>query len=240
MDKPAKIHDRQFFLDNLYIDKDKAWRTKVPLKVYVPKRYQLQGLCSPGEDSVHTLGIFGLVSGDRYASVIVDATVELTPFETDNEEVDEKDYLVFEFLKGSIVMKTTDLVVRKELVYNIYSEFIASGYVPWYIGVEDLPKLFKSARKHAGVSLADSVIFELMVSMMLRDSKDLTKMYRQRITSYDYIKKNPPAVVPFNSVIYNTHSTINKIAGAYFEDSINAATTQRSEKPDMIEEVVRM
>lgn len=240
MTKPAKIHDRQFFLDNLYIDKDRAWRTKVPLKVYVPKRYQHQGLCSPGEDSVHTLGIFGLVSGDRYATVIVDATVELTPFDSEDETVGETDYLVFEFLKDSVVMKVIDLVVVKPIAYNIYNEFISAGYVPWYLGFEDVTKLFKSARRHAGTTITDAVVIELMVSMMYRDSKDLTKMYRQGITSYDYVEKQPPAVVPFNSVIYNTHSTINKVVGAYFEDSINAATTQRSEKVDPIEKILRM
>lgn len=240
MELPAKIRDRQFFVDNLYVDSDRAVRTKVPLKIYVPKRYQYQGLCSPGEDSVHVLGIYGLVSGDRYATNIVDATVELTPFDDDDEVVDDVEYIVYEFLKGSVVMKTVDLVIINTVVYSIYNEFISSGRVPWFMGFEDLSKIFKSSRRHANVVLADSVVFELMVSMIMRDPKELSRMYRTIIKSYDFVRVNPPTVVPFNSVIYNTHSTLNKIVGAYFDDSITAATTQRSEKADMIEEILRM
>lgn len=240
MDKPARINDRKFFLDNLYVDKDRAWRTKVPLKIYLPKRYKSQGLCASGDDSVHALGIFGLVSGDRYAKVIVNAMVELMPFDDTEETVDEEEYVVYHFLKDSVVYKTIDLVKVNTIVYSIYNEFITSARVPWYFDFEDVARLFVSSKRHADAYLADNVIIELMVSMIMRDAKNLSTMYRTLISSYDYIRVNPPTTVPFNSVIYNTHSTLNKIVGAYFDDSILAAVTQRTEKTDMLEEILRM
>ena len=231
--------DPAFFKQHLKKEKDKSLTTDVALTIHVPRHYEQRGLCIENENSYHILGIFAYVSGDVFCTNITPATMEITPFDKHYETINDVEYIVFEFPKGSTVLKTVDLVRVKTVVYDIYTVFITAGRVPWFLTYEQHAGLFDQSAKYADAKIGAPVVFETIISMISRDPELYSRMYRQVITSHEFTRVHPPTVVPFNSVIYNVHTTMNKLIGSYFDDSINATLTQRSEHVDTMESILR-
>jgi hypothetical protein len=49
----------------------------------------------------------------------------------------------------------------------------------------------------------------------------------------------PPTFIPFRSPIYGATNTTAKLIGAYFDDSINSALVNPSEKVEGVESLLR-
>ena len=231
--------DPEFFKKNLYVGKDRGLYTKVDMVIHVPERYQERHLATINGDGVFVLGIFAMVSGERYSVVTVNSMVRLTPYDTVSTVIDDERYLVFHFKANSKVYHSIDLVQKRNLVYYIYAEFVAKGKFPWFYGYEDASRLFESSQDYAGVSLAHPHVLDMMISMTLRDPANISKMYRQIISSYEFVIAKPPVMVPFKSILLNTHSTMTKLIGAYFSEGINSALDQPTSKVDRLEQLLR-
>lgn len=126
------------------------------------------------------------------------------------------------------------------LVFRIYDEFIAKGRVPWYMGYDELGKLFDTAKTFAGANIGQNhEVTELLVSMIARDPEDRTKYYRQTVKSLGDLVSRPPSIIPLRSVQYSATNTVNKLAGSYWNDALTSALVSPGERTERIEALLR-
>lgn len=231
--------DPTLFKTHLSEGKDGRIYTTMPLTIHVPERYKTRNLASISGDGVFVLGYLALVADDRYSVLKVASMIRLLPHDTTTETIADETYMVFHFRAGDAVFHSIDLVVRRPLSYYIYAEFVGNGRIPWFFDYNDMGSLFATVNEYAGVDLGNPLILQMLVSMTARDPANIGNFYRIVMTTTNAPKTIPPTVVPFKSVVYNTHSTLTKVIGAYFSDGVNSALADPTTKVDRIETLLR-
>ena len=214
--------------------------TTKPCKIYIPQRFVDYGLAKTGVDN-HILGIYALVMEDEYYCVsLVNAMVQIDPYQTNRIKIHGDDYLEFVFQAGSTVIKNLNLVKTDTLTYLIFDEFFQKGNIPWYVGYEELGRIFDTAKKHAGANIGTSrEITQLIASIVARDPNDRTRYYRTVIKKLEDLKNKPPAFVPLMSVRYAATNTMTKLGGSYFSKGVNSALIDPADRPERIETILR-
>lgn len=239
MDIKQLTRDAGFIQSVLEQTADSKLIAKQPVKIYIPARYDERGLAEIGMQTL-ILGIFVIVCGDKYAVNNVAAMVPIEPNSTIKVKIDGQDFYEFSFDKGSTVISSLDLLKNDVLVYKIYKEFIAQGNVPWYINYADMGAIFDTAKKHANTHVgSNKAVTELIISLVTRQSSDLTKYYRTQLTKPEDLIKVPPTFIPLQSVEYAATNTTNKLAGSYFSTGIVSALNSPAEREERIEAILR-
>ena len=214
--------------------------TKKNCKIQIPVRFAEIGL---GEIGINTYsyGFFPIIfDTNEYAVINACAMIALNPYKLTTVTIEDTDYYEFYFDAGQVVIKTTDLIKKETLMYNVFDEFIFKGKLPWYAEYEDVGKLFDTAFYHAGSKVAQNLeVIEFVASMISRSKNDRTKYLRTVAQSYADTKLGDVDFVPLKSVFYSVNSTLNKIAGSYFNDGVTSALVQPSEKVEKIETIIR-
>lgn len=219
---------------------DNSVVTSKGCKIYIPKRFVEKQLAKI-EAETYIVGIFAIVVDDKYYGVsTTNAMLRIKPSTISTVKFGEDSYLEFAFEPGAVVIADTQLIKSDSLVYKIFDEIIAKGRVPWYVGYEDLANLFATAERHAGVKLSGShAILEMFAAAIARDSKERSLYYRHTVESQDAPRVRPPAIIPLRSVSYGATNTTSKLLGSYFDDGLNSALVNPSEKTERIEELLR-
>lgn len=238
MADPTLVRDRDAVLKHLTVTEDRGVVTQRPCEIHIPERWLERHLASVTSET-YTAGIFAIVMDGRYATLFVNAMVELNPSTMDTKSLFGDDYRVFSFEAGDRIIETLALVVNDTLTYYIYNELVAMGRVPWYVSYLDSPYLFESARRHAGINLGNPRVLEFLLSTIFRDPEDRTVMYRNIIKDVTFTRTHVPVVVPFRSVVWNTSNTVSKLIGGYFNDSITSALVNRTDTVEKIEALLR-
>lgn len=231
--------DPDFFKRALTTGKDGRVYTSIPMTIHVPERYKTRNLASISGDGVFSLAFLALVSDDCYSVMNIASMIRLLPHDTTTDTINGETYMIFHFRAGDAVFYSLDLVVRKPLSYYIYAEFVGNGRIPWFFDYNDMGNLFATVKEYAGVDLGHPLILQMLVSMTARDPENIAEFYRSILTSTLTPATNPPTVVPFKSVVHNTHSTLTKLIGAYFSDGVNSALVDPTTKVDRIEQLLR-
>jgi hypothetical protein len=214
--------------------------TKENCKIQIPYRFSSRGLGEVGVDT-RIYGCFPIIFEDgKYTLCNVTAVLEINPFKTSVVLIDEVEYHQFEFKAGDVVVKNTEVVRDDLLMYNIFDEFIFKGKIPWYVGYDDLGKVFDTASSHAGSDVAANYeVIELIASMVTRSKEDRSKYIRSVAESYNDVADSKIDYVPLSSIFYSVNSTVNKIAGSYFSDGVISALVTPTTKVDKIENILR-
>lgn len=213
--------------------------TNARCKIHIPERFAVKELAVIGSE-VFVFGFFPIIVNDEYYCVNnTIAMMRICPTSTERVVVQGDPYYEFSFEPGDKVFYTTALVVTDTLTYYMYDEFVAKGNIPWYMNYFDIANMFETAREHADMNLGTRSIIELIISTITRDPTDMTRLYRHVLQSPQYAETNPPVVIPFRSVSWNTSDTTSKLTGAYFDEGISSALVNESETVEMIEELYR-
>lgn len=209
-------------------------------RIQIPVRFSQREMAQVGADT-YTYGMFSLIlDSGEYAVCVVNSMMKIVPDRTTTVMIGDVPYYEFQFDAGSIVIANTDLVKRDVLIFNVFEELFIKGNIPWYIGYEDLGKIFDTARKYAGSNVAQNYeVMELIASLVARCPKDRVKYYRTCMTKYDDLTMNPAEYVPLMSVFYSVTNTVNKLAGSYFDDGIKSALVNPTTQVERIEELLR-
>jgi hypothetical protein len=227
-------------LSNLVTSENGTVLTKVPCKIQIPSRFIDIDLAQIGTTTM-VLGCFALIleNGD-YSVCSINTFVELVPFKTLTTVVNEVDYHEFYFEANSVVIKSSDLVRRNVIMYDIFNEFMFRGKIPWYIEYDDLGKLFDSAKEYGDSPVGTNLeIIEFITAMITRSSADRSKPIRCVATSYADIAQDKISYVPLMSVFYSVNNSVNKLAGAYFNDGVISALVQPASKVGTVEQILR-
>jgi len=209
------------------------------IAIQVPVRFKEIGLAQIGS-STFVFGLFAMIlDSGEYALMNVNAYLELGAASVDTEEIDGTEYYNFHFEPGDVVFKTKSLVCRPALIFKAISEFVFKGKVPWYVDYDDMGKLFSTAKKHAATT-ADirPEVMEFMAAYIGRNKNDRINYIRESAETYADFEKNL-AWVPMQSVYWSAPGTVNKLAGAYFQDGIVSAIVNPSERVEKIESILR-
>lgn len=226
-------------LEHLHRQENGCTVTDVPIKIHVPVRFQNKNLAILGSE-VFIVGFYAIIANDEYYGVDnTIAMMQIRPSSTKKITVRGTDYFEFSFEPGDVVFVNNHLVVNDTLTYYLYDELVAKGNIPWFMNYYDMAKMFDTAKLHADVNLGSRAILELIISTTARDKDDLTRLYRHILNKHDDVVLNPPKVIPFRSVVWNTSDTTSRLNGAYFPDAINTAVVNPSESVELIEEILR-
>ena len=225
---------------NQLVETDNQILTKGICKIQIPTRFADVGLAQVGV-STFIYGLFPIIlETGEYTICNVNALMEISPFKTTIVNISEVSYYEFTFEEGSVVIKSTDLVRRDTLMYNVIDEIIFKGKVPWYVEYEDLGKLFDTAKKFGNSNVGQNLeVIEFIASMVTRPKQDRVKYLRSTISSYEDTVLDKIDFVPLKSVFYSVNSTLNKLSGSYFSDGVISALVNKTSNVDKIESIIR-
>jgi hypothetical protein len=214
--------------------------TTVPCKIQVPIRYAELGLAEIGIDTF-TYGIYALIMEDSYYAVSnITAMINIDPYKIIEEKVGGVEYHSFYFEPNTVMIKNLNVVLRNSFIYKILKEFYFQGKIPWYLNYEDLAKIFDTANDYAGSHIANRYeVIEMLTSLITRNHKDRSQYYRNVIKSRDELFTNLPDFIPLTSVFYSATSTVNKLAGNYYDHGIISSLVMPSTKVEHIEALLR-
>lgn len=208
-------------------------------KIQFPVEYANNNLAILGTET-QSLGIFPIIFEDSYYTLNNTlAPFRMYPDKIEIVKINGADYNELSFKAGDTLFQNTDLVKVDKMVYFVYNYFIAKGNIPWYLELFDVANIFATSIEHAGVNLGNKTTMDIIIMTMARDSKDIYKLYKHVMNDIKDVDTNPPMLISFDSVIFNTSDTTSKLNGSYFNEAINAALVNKSERVEMIEELLR-
>lgn len=215
--------------------------TKTGCKIYIPVRFTDKKLATVGKE-VKTAAIFAMVIDDKFYSVCnVCSALILTPTFTTITKIGDDEYYEFVFEPGATIAPTLESEKNSGLVYRIYDDIIARAHIPWYLNHQDVGKILLYSNKHGGIWLAaTNVPMELIISIISRNSKDVTKHFRHTCNSFDDVLKNPPVYVPIGSVILGAKNTTSALMGSRIEDGMISSLVSPSTETSIVETILRL
>ncbi len=214
--------------------------TKRGCKVYIPARYEEQGLATLGTET-SILGFFAIVYDDGTYGVSTAITIVKTaPDEINTIKIEDEGYIELVYNPGSTVISNTSVLKDENLLFLTWDEFISKGKIPWFLNYEDLGKIYALSAQYTGITLgANHAILELIAAVISRDPAKLQSHYRHIIKSKKDLLTNPPVIIKLNSVTYGATNTTAKLIGGYYDEGVNSALINPSQKKEAIEDLLR-
>ena len=239
IDLTEMVRDRENVPKALKIVGDELIAMK-DLKIAIPYRFFNRKLASLGETITSTL-IFAVIVGNTWDLMLTPAMISLTPEDTTVEVIDNEDFMILSFSRGSVISPNVNLIRTDQVAWEIYDGFYGSGYMPWYIWYDEFSKLLALASKYAGITLgANNLPHELVVAQIAKDSKDRSQAYRLSLRrGYVAGTTQQPYITPLQSVLFGANNLSTQLVGAYLRDGILTAMTYPSTKSEPIEELLR-
>lgn len=220
-------------------EKDGKLIATEPTLIYFPKRFSEKKLAQIGTE-ITVIGFLAYVVGKHYCASHIPAMLAFRPSSFRTVVIDDIEYNELSFEKGSVIIQNLNLVKTDTLPYFIFDELISKGNIPWYMGYEDLLKMFSSVRQYAGLSLgSNNTVMELIASNISRNSGDLAEYYRHAVKTRNDLNNKPVKFIPFRSVIYGATNTTSRLLGAYFDDNMLSALSNPSERVESVEALLR-
>ena len=204
------------------------------LEVRIPCRYSVYDLLEVTEH-VRTIAIFEMIVNDTYSyGLILPNVIVMNPTSVDRATINEVDYRVCTFLKGDKFMLSTTVLKETFVPYYLYKEFINLGNMPSFLNYNDTALLFSNVEEMCDFNLkASPAILEMLYAHLYRDPDNLYVKYR-----YTDMSKNP-VFIGTRDVAFGTESTTSKLIGAYFNDGVNSALVNASDRHYYLEDMLR-
>lgn len=216
--------------------KDDQWIfTGDKLEVFVPSIYSERGLMVVGETAT-TLAIFQLRINDTYfANFLFLGKVNIEFNSLRNETEDGFKYTVLELIKGSVFISNLMIVKNSDILYDIFTMFLAYGKIPPFLGYNEISQLFDNDNKHCNTSLkVNHSIFEMIYSHIFRDKTDPYKFYRHTPMN------EKPIIVALHQISHGPISATSRIVGGYLSEGITSALVDETTRvPSTIENLLR-
>jgi len=213
---------------------------KTDITVMFPARYINKEMAFMG-NSVKVISIVCIIdkSNNKYAILNAPCMIELTPYMTNEVDVDGVEHILLEFNKNDIFMPDVKIIKDDGLIYSIFDEFLIQGNVPWYMKYDDMSDVFKLADKYAGTKIGNNPMsMEIISSIIARDSEDKTVFFRKLAKDFSAMKKTVPSFVALMDIYYTFTSTLSKISGSYFKEGITSAIVNPEKSSNTVSEMI--
>lgn len=223
---------------DLVLTESGQYVTRSGCRIQTPVRCADRGLTVIGIRN-YVFGQMAIIleNGDyAYSNAI--CRMEIEPSSIKMVTIDDVDYHEFGFEPGSVVIKSSQVVVDDKILFYVIDEFVFQAKTPWYMSYNDRLNLLLNVKKYVGISAADAPeIVELMVSITARSPKDDSIFIRQSAKTYQDTES--VINVSFSSVQDSVQGTIDKIGGNYFEPAITGALVTPSQRSNRVERILR-
>ena len=204
------------------------------MEVRIPKRFEVYGMLDI-TDVVQALGIMDIIIDGKYeCSLNVLSKLTIVPSEMDDMVIDGVPYLVLYLQKGDIFIQNTQVTQDANAIYAVYVEFITRGKPLYTLGYDQLALVFDRVKQMTASSVGvDRVLFELIVSHLARDPKDLFRQYRYTVMDV------PPTIIPLRSVSLAPTTTSSRVFGSYFDDGLTSSLITTNKENSPFENIIR-
>lgn len=225
------IRDKDYINSRLILEGGKV-TTKEITMVEFPKWYADKELYIPS-DTMEVFGVVCISMGDKYSVGTIPAMLNTSPLSIQEVKRGEEDYIQFVYAANSTLFNK-DKVIKDTLIsYTYFESFFMYAREPWYIEYEDLTRITDNLVKYAGSNVgANLALNELITAYISRSVKDKKVFHRQdQSTNYTFVE--------LMNVFHSTQTTLSKLAGNYFSDSITSALLVKEKQPSTLERLVR-
>jgi TusA-related sulfurtransferase len=223
--------DPKYIASHLTLKGD-AYYTDKQTVIEFPSWYEEKGLYSV-TDKTFIYGLFAIIIDDKYSVSLIPTIMYTTPISTVQIDRDGEKYTQLIYGAGDCLIDTNKIIMQTYLIYNFFDSHFMQAKVPWFLGYEDLCRVMGNTKKYAGSDLGSSDIAnEVITSFIARTKADKLTFYRQA-------PNKELTFVDLMDVRYSTLSTVNKLAGNYFEESLVSALVQKEKTPTTLENLVR-
>lgn len=225
--------------NDLQLVGNERYITRKGCSLYVPARYRDVGLLNVGAET-YILGMLAYVVGNTYSAMRIPAMFRSEPSRLNTVTFNEVSYIELVYEPGDIVIANKDIVQDDALLYELYSEFFAKGYIPWFFNYFDIGRIFSESPYYTGVRLgANHAILEMLAATISKAPNKPTQFYRQFVEKIDDVEKKPPFIIKLSSVSYGATNTTAKLIGSYFQEGIVSALVNPSDRVEPIEDLLR-
>jgi len=223
--------DKGFIESKTYVKDNKVY-TKEKTIIEFPKWYEDKELLDI-QDVTYLYGIFAIIVDDRYSVSCIPTLINTTPIIIREVERADGVYTQFIYGKDDVLIDNLNVVKKDLLSYNLFENFFVYAKVPWFVEYEDLIKILDNLHNYAASNLGNNFIAsELVTSFIARTKKDKSVFSRQDVTA-------EVAYVDLTNVYFSALSTLNKLGGNFFQQSLTSALVQKEEEPTRLENLVR-
>ncbi len=208
------------------------------LFLYVPARFKEVGLLVFGKQT-KVYGSHALVTmTGEYAVRNINALLPISPKVTKRVKVDGIDYYQFYFPKNTVMTLNTVLVKEDTLIYFFMNELFFVGKIPSYYTYEDMGKVLRTAKKHAGSEVGtNNKTIELLVAYQARQPNNPQLALRHQLKPG---QRDPSFYwAPLKSVQLSAKGTANKMVGNYMYDGMISALAQKENIVTPVEKILR-
>jgi hypothetical protein len=206
------------------------------LTIMFPSKYlaNVLSVADISTTSITTVGIFAILDNDGNYGVINSMGEYTLPLsELDTTLIDNVEYQLCKYSKGSIVFSSTDSYVKSNYVYPIFLHIFSNGDVPWFLNYEDVSDVFKTCSKYTGLSIGnDPLSFELMTSIIARCRGSKERYHKETLSS-------EIAYVGLNDTIYGHTTTESRLVGNYLKDGILATITKPEQEGTIMMDILK-
>lgn len=222
-------------------NKDGSVTVLKPLTLHVPQKFQTKKFIDIS-DRVKVLASYALVLENKYFAMDSATTMfETNPSMINNIIVDDEPYFELVYEPNDLLVVKDDVLIDKELVYPVSTEFFSNGRLPWYFESEEIIAIYPNLEQFNGVDLRSNMtVYSILLSMMQRNPKDINLPFRTAITTKDSIGKLNPIHVGMNKVDLIVTGTLAKLGGPYLNPSITAALNVESTELSETEWLLRV
>lgn len=230
--------DPKFIEGNLYIKDDKIY-TKVNTIIEVPKRYLNKELLEIKEYT-HVFGVWAMRMGDKYSVGRIPCMFKTLPLNITEYKLNEVEYVQFLYGRDMCIFESNSVVMNNLLTYNIFDEDYMLGKMPWFMEYEDAVKIMDNFLTFANSNVGSNYVAnEIITSFITRSKLDRSKFYRTVIANKNELKKKEYAFTGIDDVFYSAPTTLNKLAGNYYNDGVVSAILQPEKTIGGTEKLVR-
>jgi hypothetical protein len=204
------------------------------LEARVPTRYGVYNLLTLS-DQVEAIGVMDLIfDGKEQASLHMLAKFKSTPSDIGRFTYRGAEYTTLHLTHGDIFMGSTDLVKDKNIVAAIWSEFVMTGYIPYWFGYEDLFSILDQDGYMCDSAIpVNHALLEVVYA-------HLTRLKSNKFISYRTTDmKEPSEFISLRDVKYSPDSTLDKIMGSYSAQGLAAALVHPNEQRKTFEDILR-
>ena len=205
------------------------------LELRIPLKFQQYDALTIG-DTVTTPALMDMIIDNKYhVGLNILASITIAHSDLGYMTYAGIEYLVLHLKQGDAFMTGYRVIQDPHIVYVLWSEFVTSGKVPYFLQYADMLRLFEHAREHTGSGIGVSrSVFEGIIAHLSRDKDKLSLQYR--LTDM----KKPFKMVALESVSRAPTSTIARLNGAYFRDEgVTSALRYQVDEQQPFENILR-
>ena len=199
------------------------------LEAYIPLRYEMHNGLSISE-TVKTIGYFDMDIDGIPSGLQVGAIVELAPSDIANVTRDGESFLKLTFNKGDTFLVNTNYVRSSKIAYVLFYELTYGGHYPRFITHESLATIYDYILNDTDLKVtANHALFEMMASQLMRDSDNVSKLWRLTPGT----KK--PKILGLHNVVQISSSVTGKLTGAYMKQGFESALAKTADSTQLSE-----